>query len=54
MISFLDLKGINSIYRDELIQACINVIDSGWYVQGKECELFEKRICSIIVEQNMP
>lgn len=42
MISFLDLKSINAQYRDELIQACTSVIDSGWYVQGKECEAFEK------------
>jgi len=42
MIPFLDLKTINAQYRKELIQACTNVIDSGWYVQGKECENFEK------------
>ena len=42
MISFLDLKGINSQYREELIEACIKVIDSGWYVQGNEHKEFEK------------
>jgi len=42
MVPFLDLKGINHQYRDELIQACIKVIDSGWYIQGNECNDFEK------------
>ena len=42
MIPFLDLKNINYQYRDELIKACIRVIDSGWYIQGSECEEFEK------------
>ena len=42
MIPFLDLKNINYQYRDELIKACIKVIDSGWYIQGSECEEFEK------------
>ena len=42
MISFLDLKQINAQYRDELIEACTKVIDGGWYIQGNECEKFEK------------
>lgn len=42
MISFLDLKSINSRYRDELIQAATRVIDSGWYIQGNELAEFEK------------
>lgn len=42
MIPFLDLKGINAQYRDELIEACTKVIDSGWYIQGNECNEFEK------------
>jgi dTDP-4-amino-4,6-dideoxygalactose transaminase len=42
MIPFLDLKGINAQYRAELIDACASVIDSGWYVQGNECNEFEK------------
>jgi len=42
MIPFLDLKGINAQYREELIEACTNVIDSGWYVQGNEHKEFEK------------
>ncbi|WP_309498700.1 DegT/DnrJ/EryC1/StrS family aminotransferase [Sulfurovum sp.] len=42
MIPFLDLKAINAQYRDELIEACTCVIDSGWYVQGNECKEFDK------------
>lgn len=41
MISFLDLKAINIQYRDKLIDACARVIDSGWYIGGKELESFE-------------
>lgn len=46
MIPFLDLKGINAQYRTELIEACTKVIDSGWYVQGKECQEFEKEFAA--------
>ena len=42
MIPFLDLKSINQQYRDELVAACSRVIDSGWYIDGKELESFEK------------
>lgn len=42
MIPFLDLKVINSKYRDELVAACTRVIDSGWYIGGKELEQFEQ------------
>ncbi|OCL92933.1 DegT/DnrJ/EryC1/StrS family aminotransferase [Arcobacter porcinus] len=42
MIPFLDLKGINTQYRADLIEACSRVIDSGWYIQGNECKEFEK------------
>ncbi|MGJ0360114.1 DegT/DnrJ/EryC1/StrS family aminotransferase [Aliarcobacter cryaerophilus] len=41
MIPFLDLKGLNTQYRDELIEACTRVIDSGWYIQGNKCKEFE-------------
>ncbi|HEK1719748.1 TPA: DegT/DnrJ/EryC1/StrS family aminotransferase [Proteus mirabilis] len=41
MISFLDLKLINKQYEIELKNACSRVIDSGWYITGKELESFE-------------
>jgi len=42
VIPFLDLKNINKQYRTELIEACTQVIDSGWYIQGNECNKFEE------------
>ena len=42
MIPFLNLKDINAQYRGDLIEACTKVIDSGWYIQGNECQAFEK------------
>lgn len=41
MISFLDLKSINSQYQQELKDACARVIDSGWYILGNELSQFE-------------
>ncbi len=46
MIPFLDLKAVNSQYKEELKKACANVIDSGWYIQGKECSTFEKEFAT--------
>lgn len=43
MIPFLDLKAINAQYRDKLLAACTQVIDSGWYISGKEVEDFERK-----------
>lgn len=40
-ISFLDLKSINQQYREELVEACTRVIDSGWYIGGSELKQFE-------------
>ena len=42
MIPFLDLKAVNAQYADELKEATARVIDSGWYIQGKECDAFEQ------------
>lgn len=41
MINFLDLKTINAQYRQELVDACTSVIDSGWYIHGCEVKGFE-------------
>lgn len=41
MIKFLDLNAVNQRYRNELNEACARVIDSGWYILGKEVEGFE-------------
>jgi|26BtaG_2_1085354.scaffolds.fasta_scaffold00481_7 dTDP-4-amino-4,6-dideoxygalactose transaminase len=41
MIKFLDLQKINAQYENELKEAAARVIDSGWYLMGKELESFE-------------
>lgn len=50
MIKFLDLKQINSLYRDEIIEAVTRVVDSGWYIRGNELACFEEefaRYCGV-------
>src|SRR5680860_1337701 len=42
MIKFLDLQKINAQYEQELKAAANRVIDSGWYLMGKELETFEQ------------
>ncbi|MBS9784586.1 MAG: DegT/DnrJ/EryC1/StrS family aminotransferase [Oceanivirga sp.] len=42
MIKFLDLQKINAQYEQELKEVASRVIDSGWYLMGKELETFEK------------
>ena len=46
MIPFLDLKAINAQYRNELVDACTRVIDSGWYIGGSELEKFEQQFAN--------
>ncbi|KIO46668.1 MULTISPECIES: DegT/DnrJ/EryC1/StrS family aminotransferase [Porphyromonadaceae] len=41
MIKFLDLQKITTKYQGEIHAAVKRVIDSGWYLQGKENEAFE-------------
>lgn len=42
MIKFLDLYKINELHRAEIDEAIKRVLDSGWYLLGKEVESFEK------------
>jgi dTDP-4-amino-4,6-dideoxygalactose transaminase len=42
MIPFLDLKAINNSFEPEISNAISRVIDSGWYLFGKEVEAFEQ------------
>lgn len=42
MIPFLDLQEINAQYQQELKTACSRVIDSGWYLNGNELNIFEE------------
>lgn len=47
-MQFLDLKKITQQYADEIHEAVCRVTDSGWYLQGKENELFEQEYSSYI------
>ena len=40
-VPFLSLKDIKYKYKDEIHEAALRVIDSGWYLQGEENEKFE-------------
>lgn len=40
-VPFLDMKAITAAARDDLIEAATRVIDSGWFIMGKELEAFE-------------
>lgn len=40
-VPFLSLKDVTEKYKDEIHEAALRVIDSGWYLQGKENEKFE-------------
>lgn len=42
MIKFLDLHKINERFRTEIDKSIGRVLDSGWYILGKENELFEQ------------
>jgi dTDP-4-amino-4,6-dideoxygalactose transaminase len=42
MIKFLELKKITDRYGEEIHRSAARVIDSGWYLQGRENEAFEK------------
>ncbi len=48
IIKFLDLKAINNSFEPELSEAVKRVIDSGWYLLGKENEAFEQEYASYI------
>ena len=41
MIKFLDLQRLTQKYSSEIKSAAERVIDSGWFLQGKENEEFE-------------
>lgn len=47
-IPFLSLKSVTTKYSDEIHQAVERVVDSGWYLQGKENEIFEKNYSKFI------
>lgn len=47
-IPFLSLKDVTAKYADEIHEAVHRVVDSGWYLQGKETEQFEQHYAEYI------
>ena len=47
-IPFLSLHDLTAKYRDEIHEAVLRVVDSGWYLQGKENEQFEQHYAEYI------
>ena len=47
-VPFLSLKDVTAKYADEIHEAVLRVVDSGWYLQGKENEQFEKHYAEYI------
>ncbi len=47
-IPFLSLHDITAKYRNEIHEVVLRVVDSGWYLQGKENEQFEQHYAEYI------
>ena len=47
-VPFLSLKDVTNMHGEEIREAARRVIDSGWYLQGKENEAFEQHYAEYI------
>lgn len=47
-VPFLSLRDVTAMHGDEIREAARRVIDSGWYLQGKENEAFEQHYAEYI------
>ena len=47
-VPFLSLQDVTAMHGDEIREAAKRVIDSGWYLQGKENDLFEQHYAEYI------
>ena len=47
-VPFLSLHDVTAMHGDEIREAAIRVIDSGWYLQGKENEAFEQHYAEYV------
>ena len=47
-VPFLSLRDISAKYKSELHEAVLRVVDSGWYLQGKENNTFEQHYAEYI------
>jgi len=48
MVRFLDLQAVNARFKDEIMEATRRVVDSGWFLHGRECQLFEEEYARYI------
>ena len=48
IVPFLSLRDVTALQADEIKEAARRVIDSGWYLQGKENEAFEQHYAEYI------
>ena len=48
IVPFLSLKDITAKYANEIHEAALRVINSGWYLQGQENEIFEQHYADYI------
>jgi len=47
-VPFLSLKDVTAMHAEEIQEAVKRVVDSGWYLQGKENEAFEQHYAEYI------
>ena len=47
-VPFLSLRDVTALHAEEIKEAAMRVIDSGWYLQGKENEQFERHYADYI------
>ncbi len=47
-VPFLSLKDVTAMHAEEIHEAVKRVVDSGWYLQGRENELFEQDYANYI------
>ncbi len=48
MIKYLDLKKITAMHAEEIREAVLKVVDSGWYLHGEATERFEENYARFI------
>src|SRR5512136_1177130 len=52
MVPFLDLKAPYAELKDEMEEACRRVMESGWYILGREVEAFETEYAAYCVARH--
>lgn len=48
IVPFLPLRDVTKLYNEEILEATHRVINSGWYLQGRENEQFEQHYADYI------